>query len=634
LHLKKNKYKSYLHNDLGVHYFENSTIFKIWAPTMAGVNLNLYHKDTDEIPYAIIALQKDESIFTLKLEGNFINKYYTYKAFEIDENGIKKWYNDIPDIYAHAVGVNGKKGMIVNLQNTNPDGWQNDKNPFVGKMQDAIIYELHVRDYTLNSTSNYKGKFLGLTDLGLFNSKNQPIGLSHLIALGVTHVQLLPCFDFATVDETQSDNQTYNWGYDPLNYNVPEGSYATNASDGNIRIFEFKTLIKTLHDYGIAVIMDMVYNHTYYTEESYFNQIVPDYYYRKTENNTFSNASGCGNETASEHTMMRKFIVDSVLFWTSEYHIDGFRFDLMAVHDIETINILEKAVRKLNPSSILLGEGWTADTSTLSETKRATKHNVSQLDQVAVFCDDLRDGIKGNVFEKNSIGFVAGNKSLTETIKFGLVGAVNHPQIDYTNQIYGNAAYASFPHQIIAYCECHDNYTLWDKLKMALPNETNAQLTQYYKLALSIVMLSQGIPFIHAGQELCRSKNGDGNSYKSSDAINAINWEKLNEFDDVHQTLKQLINIRKAHPSFKLNDAQQITKHISFSNAPNGIIYLKIVNVPNDSWQEIHIVINACNSSFDAISEDTKFQKVFSSTNNWTLQTAAFSVDIFVKNEL
>ena len=395
------------------------------------------------------------------LQGEQKGKFYTFRV-QINN----QWLNEVPDPYAKAVGVNGKRAMVIDQSDTNPDGWKDDKAPGLKNATDAVIYELHIRDASIASNSGItnKGKFLGLTEKGTTNNDGLATGLDHLKELGVTHVHLLPFYDFLSVDETKLDQPQYNWGYEPLNYNVPEGSYATDPYDGATRIKEMKELVKSFHENGLSVVMDVVYNHTMLTEDSYFNQLVPGYYYRQTKEGKFSNATACGNETASERPMMRKFMIESLKYWVKEYHIDGFRFDLMGVHDIETMNIIAKELRRIKPDILLYGEGWTAGASPLPESKRALKRFAYKLDNIAVFSDDIRDGIKGSVFVNEEKGFASGRPGMEESIKFGIVASCKHPQVDYSQSQLFKSPLCHDPSNTITYAECHDNHVLWDKL--------------------------------------------------------------------------------------------------------------------------------------------------------------------------
>ena len=561
----------FYNGDLGLKYSKTNSSFRIWSPPAEHAQLLLYKEGENGKPFKTIDLKKGiNGTWYTTLSGDWEKTFY---VFRVKINN--KWNNEIPDPYAKAVGINGKRAMVIDLKDTDPQGWTNDKSPAFSKQNnptDAIIYELHVRDASIDNNSGikHKGKFLGLAELGTLSKEGQSTGLSHLKELGVTHIHLLPFFDYASIDESKSDNQ-YNWGYDPLNYNVPEGSYSTNPYDGITRIKELKQLIQTFHKNGLRVIFDAVYNHTALTEQSNFNQLVPGYYYRHKKDarpdpfgGSFSNATACGNETASEMPMMRKFMLESVLYWAKEYHIDGFRFDLMGVHDIKTMNIISKALHKVKPDIVLYGEGWTAGESPLPDSMRAIKKNAWKLDRIAVFSDDIRDGIKGSVFDVKDKGFASGKLGMEESVKFGIAAACDHPQIDYSKVNYSKQPYAAAPWNVITYCECHDNNTLWDKLALSCPNASEEERKKMHQLALTIILTSQGIPFLHAGSEFLRSKNGVENSYNSGDSINALKWSLKKENLEITNYVKRLIKIRKEHPAFRMTDAKQVAQNILF----------------------------------------------------------------------
>lgn len=588
---KKESYPPYTGSDLGLTWSPKQSTFRIWAPTASKAQLKLYNQSFGGEPLQTIGLTKSkQGTWTATLPGNYLGTYYT---FRIEYKG--QWLNEVVDPYAKAVGTNGKRAMIVDLKKTNPQGWENDHSPQLKSPTDAIIYELHIRDASIAANSGIinKGKFTGLTETATKNNENLSTGLDHLTQLGVTHIHLLPFFDYNSVDESDTIKAQYNWGYDPLNYNTPEGSYASNTTDGNVRIKEFKQLIKTFHENGLSVVMDAVYNHTALTGESNFNQLVPGYYYRQTKDGKFSNATACGNETASEKAMMRKFMVESVLYWVNEYHVDGFRFDLMGVHDIKTMNIISAALHKIKPGILLYGEGWTAGASTLPDSLRALKGNAAKLNAIAVFSDDIRDGIKGSVFDAADKGFASGKDGMEESIKFGIVAACKHPQIDYSKVNYSKAPYAKEPGSTITYAECHDNNTLWDKLSISAPTATVKERIEMHKLALSIVLTSQGISFLHAGTEFLRNKKGIENSFASPDSINAIDWSLKTKNIAVFTYVQQLIQLRKAHPAFRLQTAVQIKDNIHFFDTPPGMIGYQLNGITvKDSWKEIQVWFN------------------------------------------
>jgi len=584
------EYPVYNGNDLGVSWSAEQTLFKIWAPTATAVKLRLFAAGEGGKPLQTINLTKaKDGVWETTVKENLKNQYYTFQA---NING--RWLKERPDIYAKAVGVNGKRGMVADMMSTNPKGWQLDKKPEQRNFTDIMIYELHVRDLSMdpNSGIQHKGKFLGLAETKTKSPDGIPTGLDHIKSLGVTHIHLLPSFDYNSVDEANPGNK-YNWGYDPLNYNVPEGSYATDAHDGNVRIREFKKMVQALHANGLRVILDVVYNHTSDTASN-FNQFVPGYFYRHTDKGAYSNATACGNETASEKTMMRKYMTESVVYWAKEYHLDGFRFDLMGVHDIETMNDISAALHKMDPTIFIYGEGWTAGNSPLSEELRAVKKNAYKLDKVAVFSDDIRDGIKGGWSDVKAKGFVSGAQDAAESVKFGIVGSVQHPQVDYNKVNYSKAPWAAEPYQTINYASCHDDNTLWDRLKISNPSASEADLIRMDKLSNTIVFTSQGVAFMHAGAEMLRTKQGVANSYNSPDAINQLDWSRKAKYKEVFNYYKALIALRKHHPAFRMPSAKMIREHLKFMETgnPNMIAYQISDNANGDTWKNILVVFN------------------------------------------
>lgn len=583
-------YPVYDGDDLGVIWSSNEVSINVWSPTAAAVSFQLYKDGSGGNPLKVISLKKQiKGNWTYKLVGEWEGYYYTFKI-----KYQNTWLNEVPDPYAKAVGVNGNRGMIVNLEKTNPNLWAFDKGPVLKNQTDAVIYELHVRDASIHPQSGIvnKGKFLGLTEVGTKSPMGLPTGLDYIKNLGVTHVHLLPSFDFKSLDETKATPQ-YNWGYDPKNYNVPEGSYATNPFDGRVRIFEFKKLIQSFHSNNIGVILDVVYNHTGDTENSIFNQLVPNYYYRQNSEGGFSNASACGNETASERPMFRKFMIESLLYWVNEYHIDGFRFDLMGIHDLKTMQLIRDTLIKVKPDILLYGEGWTAGGSPLPDNNKAIKANVKYLNGIAAFSDEIRDGLKGHVFTPSEKGFISGKHDLAESVRFGIVGGVFHPQINYGKVNYTKTPWALEPNQTIVYTSCHDNHTLWDRLTISNPEVSLQDKISMQKLAIGIVLTSQGISFLHAGCEFLRTKNGVENSFESSDVINQMDWLRKDSNITVMDYVQKLIQLRKTHPAFRLGNASDIRQHITFSKDPKeGLIEYNIQNAPNEPWKIIHVIIN------------------------------------------
>jgi pullulanase len=621
------KYPAYKGGDLGLTYSQTQSVFKIWSPPAEAVELLFYKAGTGGESFKTIVLDKGNSgEWHTKQPGNLKGSFYT---FRVKISG--QWSNEVPDPYAKSVGVNGRRAMVVDLKETNPAGWVKDKSPSfsaAGKTTDAIIYELHIRDASIdkNSGISHKGKFLGLAEEGTKSSEGLATGLDHIKELGVTHIHLLPFFDYNSVDESRLDKMQYNWGYDPVNYNVPEGSYSTNPYDGNTRINELKQMILAFHKNGLRVVMDVVYNHVADAKSSSFNQLVPGYYFRHKKNGAFSDATACGNETASEMPMMRKFILESLLYWVKEYHIDGFRFDLMGVHDIKTMNLISAELHKVKPDILLYGEGWTAGESPLPDSLRAIKKNAAKLDGIAVFSDDVRDGIKGSVFDINDRGFASGKAGMEESVKFGIVAAANHPQIDFTKVNYSKKAYSTAPWNVITYCECHDNNTLIDKLRLSCKDATKEELIKMQQLALTIVLTSQGIPFLHAGTEFLRNKKGIENSYNAGDSINEIDWSLKSENLAFNKYIQQLIAIRKAHPAFRMISNDQILKYLRFDEkAPAGTIAYTINGAAvKDSWKKIMVIFNGTNS----------IQSFTCSVANWHVAINTSNEDVLATGQL
>lgn len=586
------EYPVYNGTDLGLSYSPEASVFKVWSPAVEAMQVKLYDQGLGGDPIREEAMKLgNDGVWEISLSGDLKGKYY---AFQAKADG--EWRDEVPDPYVKAVGTNGRRGMIVDLVDTNPEGWDSDERPALAGFNDIIIYELHVRDVSMdpNSGIENKGKFLGLAETGTQTAEGLSTGLDHIKDLGVTHVHLLPSYDFLSVDETKLEDNKFNWGYDPLNYNTPEGSYSTNPEDGNVRIREFKQLIKTLHDNGLRVILDVVYNHTGATEPSNFNQLVPGYYYRQNEEGGFSDASACGNETASDRAMMRKFMIESVKYWAEEYHMDGFRFDLMGIHDIETMNAITAALDEVDPSIFVYGEGWTAGSSPLPDERKALKANTPQLDRVAAFSDDIRDGIKGHVFTHEAKAFVSGLPGLEESVKFGVIASTQHLQINYDSVNYSTAPWANSPLQTITYVSCHDNHTLWDRLAISCPEESEEERIKMHKLAGAIVLTAQGVSFLHAGVEMLRTKGGEENSYESSDEVNRIDWARKGQYPEVLDYFKGLIGLRKAHPAFRMTSTEMLQQHLEFLEVSdnNLIAYQLKDNANGDDWANILVVYN------------------------------------------
>ena len=587
-----NDYPTPTDADLWVRYTPESTTFTIWSPIAEEVKLRLYRAGNGGTALSTSDFQKGEDgIWKITVRGDVQGVYYTY---QVKTEG--SWLNETPGIYAQALGVNGERAMIIDLKSTDPIDWEKDRGPSINFPNEAILYELHVRDASIHPESGivHKGKYLGLSEKGSKGPDRVGTGLDHLKELGITHVHLLPTCDFNSVDESKLDKPQFNWGYDPINYNVPEGSYSTNPYRGEVRIKEFKEMVQAFHQQDIGVVIDVVYNHTGVYDNSNFNLEVPGYYYRQWDNGKRSDASACGNETASDRAMMRKFIIESVAYWATEYHIDGFRFDLMAIHDIETMNAVTKRLKEINPNILIYGEGWTAGDSPLPVSSRSLKANVAQMPQVAAFSDEIRDGLKGSVFDDKDKGFVSGKKGAEESVKMGIVGCISHPQVDNALTYNSNKAWANEPWQSVNYVSCHDNLGLFDKLKISRPDATNAEIMAMNKLANAVVFTSQGIPFIHAGEEMLRTKKGNHNSYNAPDSINQIDWRWKSESKNVVEYYKNLIQLRKNHPAFFMTKKEDVLKNLSFQKVEDGLISFQISNHANDDkWKNILVIYNA-----------------------------------------
>ncbi len=581
----------YTGKDLGVSYTPASTSFKVWSPDASEVRLRLYNAGDGGEATRVVELNKAGSgTWQATVQGDLQNRYYTFQTLIAG-----KWQLECPDMYAKAVGVNGRRGEIVDLAATDPRSWDKDKRPVQKNFTDIIIYELHVRDLSMDANSGivHKGKFLGIAELGTKSPQGEATGLDHIKQLGVTHIHLLPCFDFNSIDETKPDAK-YNWGYDPLNYNVPEGSYSTNAYDGRVRIKEFKELIHTLHTNGLRVIMDVVYNHTANVNNAVFTQFAPGYFYRHNKNGGYSNGTGCGNETASEQPMMRKFMIESVVYWAKEYHVDGFRFDLMGVHDIVTMNAISDTLHKIDPTIFIYGEGWAAGNSPMPESLRAVKKNMPQVNEVAAFSDDIRDGLRGGYSDLKSNGFVSGNAAMTESVKFGIVASTFNAQVDYSRVNYSKAPWAKEPSQAITYVSCHDDNTLFDRLKVSNPHSPEADIIKMDKLAAAVVLTSQGVAFLQAGMELLGTKQGVANSYVSPDSINQLDWSRKTTYKSVFEYYKGLVSLRKNHPAFRMPTTEMIQKNLAFVPTNDSLVigYLLKGHANGDKWKNILVFFN------------------------------------------
>ena len=589
------EYPTYAGSDLELTVDNSGTHWRLWSPEAEAVKVNIYPSGSNTASIKTIDMTRSTGgTWTASSAEKLYGKYYT---FSVKQGG--KWLNETPGVWAKAVGTNGHRAAIIDLSATDPEGWATDKGPEIKNINDAVIYEMHHRDFSQHPSSGIvnKGKFLALTEPSTTNATGEATGVDHLKELGVTHVHILPSYDYNSVDEANLQTPQYNWGYDPYNYNAPEGSYSTNPADPATRITEMKEMVKSLHDNGIGVIMDVVYNHTADNDASNFSLTAPGYYYRHRPDGSYSDASGCGNETASERQQMRDYIINSVKYWAKEYHIDGFRFDLMAIHDIETMNQVIAALKEINPNIFVYGEGWTAGDSPLPVDQRALKENVAKMPQIAVFSDDIRDAIKGHYTDAADRGFATGKPGLEETVKIGIVAATDHPQVDYSKGNNSKFAYAAAPTRIINYVSCHDDLMLTDKLRKSMPDATDAERQRAARLAQTIVFTSQGTPFMFAGEEVFRDKKGVHNSYKSPDSINAIDWSLKHDNAEQMDYYKELIKLRKEHPAFRMTTAEQVARHLKFDKTEPGLISYSLIDHANgDAWKEIKLVFNGSES--------------------------------------
>ena len=578
------------------------TVFNCVAtPDAREVTLRLYKEGTGGKATKKVKMKKvqaDDCHYRAEVKGDWRGWFYTFEAVKGKES---------PGFSATAVGVNGQRGYVLDLKTTDPEGWTLDQRPVVKSPCDLVIYEMHHRDFSINRPdAQHKGKFLALTE---------PWAIDHLKQLGVTAVHILPSYDYGSVDETRLEQPQYNWGYDPVNYNVPEGSYSTNPYDPATRIKEFKLMVQALHKAGIRVILDVVYNHTYNIDNSNFQKMWPDYFYRKTSDGHYSNGSGCGNETASEKPLMREFMTESVKYWIREYHIDGFRFDLMGVHDIETMNQIRAEVDKIDPTIFIYGEGWSAGSCALPGEQLGVKANVPKMPGIAAFSDEIRDALRGPFDNDRKPGMLGGAPDLEESVKFGIAGCIAHPQVDMKKVNYSKVPWALEPTQMISYVSCHDDMCLVDRLKAsALDNLTispldnsssnspmvqlsNSQMQELIRLDLlaqTAVFTSQGVPFMLCGEELLRDKKGVHNSFESPDSINQLDWQNKTRYPQVFEYYKNLIQLRKNHPAFRLGSADLVRKHLEFLDTPKSVVAFRLKNYAGrDDWRNIVVVLNA-----------------------------------------
>lgn len=567
LFVRSNDFDNYFSYDgeLGALYEKEGTLLRVWTPTAKSVEVWIYADDSFKGPSTKIEMvQKPKGIFEAYLPGDQHGTIYVYKILFLNNRE-----SISVDPYARATTVNGMKSVIADLNRTNPDGW-GERLPAFGLPEEAIIYELHIRDFSISETSGIvnKGKFLGLTEKNTQNASGRKTGLDYLIDLGITHIQILPMFDYATVDEANLTEPQYNWGYDPLNYNVPEGSYSTDPFDPFNRIFELKQMIRTLHENGLRVIMDVVYNHVYDPKDQALERTVPGYFYRYNADGSLANGTGVGNDTASERHMMRKYIIDSVKYWAKEYHLDGFRFDLMGIHDSVTMNAIREALDKIDPSIIIIGEGWEMSTP-LPEDLKASQKNAQAMPRIAHFNDSIRIALKGSDFgDEKDRGFISGKNYLEDLLLRNIKGAMH---------LSSHSSYVD-PEQVIQYVEAHDNLTLYDKLLRSNPDDSEEVRIKRHTLATSIVLLSQGVPFIHGGQEFLRTKAGVANSYQSPDEINQFEWERVTTYQESVAYVKGLIALRKSEYLFRLHTHEEIDTHFTMLSENFNIVAFSLTN--------------------------------------------------------
>ena len=567
-------------------YSPEETTFKLFAPANAkNVKVRIYQEGMGGKAVKSAKMKYQNGLWTATVQGDLLGRFYTFDA----------GYGETPGVFAKAVGVNGQRGAIINDMKTWPEDWCCDQHPVIKSPADLVVYELHHRDFSIaRKDAKYPGKYLALTE---------PWAIDHLKALGVNAVHILPSYDYGSVDETELDTPQYNWGYDPVNYNVPEGGYSTNPYDPAARIREFKQMVQALHKAGIAVILDVVYNHTYNIDNSNFQKTYPDYYYRKNADGSYSNGSGCGNETASEKSMMRRFMIESVKYWYNEYRVDGFRFDLMGCHDIETMNIIRQELSKLDPSIFIYGEGWSASSCTLPNDQLGMKANIPQMPGIAAFSDEIRDALRGPFSDDSKPGWLGGAPDCEESLKFGIVGAISHPQVDMSKVNYSKAPWAIEPTQMMSYVSCHDDMCLVDRLKASIPSLklstgklSDAQMDELIRLDLlaqTAVFTSQGVPFMLSGEELLRNKKGVHNSYESPDSINQLDWQNKVRYPQVFKYYQDLIALRKNHPAFRLGDAHLVRKHLEFLKTPQGVVAFRLKDYAGrDDWRNIIVILN------------------------------------------
>lgn len=560
-------------------YSSSKTQFAFWSNAAEQMEVTIYEQGealSAEEAKTVVPLVKGENDFwTATIKGDLAGKYYTVRSFQ---NG--QWAPEAPGIFAKAVGINGQRAAVIDMKKTNPEGWSKDVRPAMPDMTDIVVYETHLRDFTVSPNSGIanKGKFVAMTEEGTVSAEGEATGIDHLKELGITHLQILPMFDYGSIDETTLDKNRYNWGYDPVNYNAPDGGYSTDPYDPSCRIREAKQMIQALHKAGIRVIMDVVYNHTYDVMGCALGRVVPQYFYRLNEDGTYANGSGCGNETASDHEMMRQFMVESVCYWAREYHVDGFRFDLMGIHDQETMNAIRAALDEIDPTILTYGEGWAAMSPAYPYEQLAMKQWTYKMPRVGAFSDDIRNSLIGSPFDHER-GFASGNGACKEALMNGLVAC---PQ------------WSGEPMQHVSYITCHDNYCLRDRIEVSAQEESEQTKLRMNKLAQTAVLVSQGMTFIYGGEELFRTKNGIDNSYQSPDSINIIPWENKAAYHDLFTYYQQMIAIRRAHKGFRLGTAELVKTHCEMVPTEKEHLIIYRINALEgiDSAKSLIVLLN------------------------------------------
>lgn len=635
-------YKNYTGDDLGACYTKASTTFRLWAPSASKVLLTLYSTGDGDTKLREIPMSKDcDDTYLVEVFEDLKNVYYTYS---VTVDGVTR---ETCDPYAKACGVNGKRAMVVDLPSTNPEGFAEDLGPELSRYTDAIVCEISVADITSEDNCGviHKGKFLGLTEAGTKSANGVPTGLDYLTKLGVTHVQLMPSYDFGSIDESKCE--TYNWGYDPVNYNVPEGSYSTDPFHGEVRVREFKEMVMALHRRGLGVIMDVVYNHTFDVENCPLHRAVPNYYHRQYPDGTYSNSSACGNEIASERPMVRKYIIDSVCYWAREYHIDGFRFDLMGIIDMETMQMVRDALKEINPSIIIYGEGWAGGPSVFPEEARAMKKYISKMDGIGAFSDDIRDMMRGSVFYHDHRGYIS-DPAVVENPKnavaYSVVGASAHPQVDYNMYTYSQGPWAKNPCEVVNYASCHDNLTLWDKLMVSVGHQTEATRLAMNRLAVAMVMTSQGIPFFLLGEEIARSKPVEGSDFPSENSYdlplytNMLRYENALRYEELLAYYRGMIAIRKSHKAFRMDKAEEVANRLHFVEQDHPYVVSYEIQMEdelvfvayNPAQEEVEVKLPAT-GTFAVLAKENRAQNTAFDAASGSVKMSGISAFIAVK---